>query len=507
MKKTAYLILSLALATAGFGTAAHLSTSHAYTPSAPTAELIAASDTIDPDGEEYDDEDFEEADDEGFGFTEEEEAEFGEMHEDFDEEIEESEASLAAEADTTVTDIELTEGMMVDVERQLEGWNERNYLDQDTTRVDGGDVATDEALYIRRLQRIPAIMEMPYNPVVRKYIDMYTGRLRRSVSMMLGAQNFYMPLFEEALEAQGCPLELKYLPIIESALDPTATSRVGAAGLWQFMVPTGKQYGLEVNSLVDERRDPIKSSHAAARYFQKLYSQFGDWTLVIAAYNCGPTNVEKAIQRAGGSRDYWQIYPYLPRETRGYVPAFIAANYVMQHYCEHGIEAMASRLPAESDTVMVSQDLHLQQVAECCDVDIEQLKALNPQYRQQVVPGYWRPCTLRLPSEAVKRFIEASDTLYAYRADELLPRRSTAAVNESYSPVVRSGNGGVQRSGSKSKAKGKKRPTQSARSVTIRPGDTLGAIARRNGTTVAKLKQLNGISGSNIRAGKKLRVR
>lgn len=505
MKRTAYLILAIAIGTAGLGTAAHLSTSHSYEPATTAGgAYVTAGDTIDPNDEEYD-EDFDDADEDEFSFTEEEEAEFGEMHEDFDEAVVDDDVTEAP-ADSTADDVELTEGMMIDVDRQLEGWNERNYLDQDTTRVDNGDLAAEEAEYIRRLKRIPAIMEMPYNPVVRKYIDMYTGRLRRSVSMMLGAQNFYMPLFEEALEAEGCPLELKYLPIIESALDPTATSRVGAAGLWQFMIATGKQYGLEVNSLVDERRDPIKSSHAAARYFQKLYSQFGDWTLVIAAYNCGPTNVEKAIQRSGGSRDYWQIYPYLPRETRGYVPAFIAANYVMQHYCQHGIEPMTSRLPAESDTVMVSQDLHLQQVAECCDIDIEQLKALNPQYRQQVVPGLWRPCTLRLPAEAVSRFIEAGDTLYTYRAEELLPRRSTAAVNDTYAPVVKSGNGGVQRGSSKSYSKSKKR-TSGGRSVTIRPGDTLGSIARRNGTTVAKLKQLNGISGSNIRAGKKLKVR
>lgn len=210
-------------------------------------------------------------------------------------------------------------------------------------------------MYIERLSRLPNVMEMPYNEIVQKFIDRYTGRLRHSVSYMLGASNFYIPIFEEALEAYGLPLELKYLPVIESALNPKATSHAGAAGLWQFMVATGKQYGLEINSLIDERRDPIKSSYAAAHYLKDLYNIFGDWSLVIAAYNCGPENINKAIHRADGQADYWKIYPYLPRETRGYVPAFIAANYVMNYYCEHNICPMRTTLPAKTDTVVVSR--------------------------------------------------------------------------------------------------------------------------------------------------------
>ena len=498
MKKISYIILSLALGTAGIGTAAHYSTAIAI-PTIPSA----IGDTIDVDNDdEFGDfiEDDENEEDDFFG----EDDEFGTLHDEDDATAPAGETAIPN--DTTISDVELTEGMLIDVEQQMNGWNARNYLSEDSTKVAGQPDATADQEYIARLKRIPAVMEMPYNEVVRKYIDQYSGRLRRSVSMMLGAQNFYMPLFEEALESESCPLELKYLPVIESALNPSATSRVGAAGLWQFMVTTGKQYGLEVNSLVDERRDPIKSSFAAAKYFKHLYAQFGDWTLVIAAYNCGPNNVNKAIQRAGGSRDYWQIYPYLPRETRGYVPAFIAANYIMQFYCEHGITPMEATLPAESDTLTISQDLHLQQVADLCQLDIEALRALNPQYRLDVVPGNWKPCTLRLPQEAVSNFIACGDSIYSYRAEELLPRRSTAAVNDAYAPVVKSGNGNVAH-GKSSAYKGKSKKKSGARSVTIRQGDTLGAIARRNGTTVAKLKQLNGISGSNIRAGKKIRVR
>lgn len=533
MKKILYGVLALSLSTAGFSFAAHNSASQST--ATPTDLNVAVSDTVpvieeemDEESEGYDEEE-DDLDNEEYDVEDdeddEEDDEFGEMHDDYDQDIETSSnadddtpgRTVVNATESSTFEATLPEGMKVDAAQQMQDWNNQNYLTDDSTKVDGANPDVDADVYIRRLQRIPATMEMPYNDVVRKYIDQYTGRLRRSVSIMLGSQNFYVPMFEEALEAEGCPLELKYLPVIESAFNPQATSRVGAAGLWQFMVGTGKQYGLEVNSLVDQRRDPVLSSQAAARYFKDLYAQFGDWTLVIAAYNCGPTNVNKAIQRAGGSKDYWEIYPYLPNETRGYVPAFIAANYVMQYYCEHGIEPLESTLPAESDTIVVSRDLHLQQVADLCDVDLAQLKSLNPQYRQDIVPGYWQPCILRLPQESVSKFIEAGDSIYNHRASELLPRRSTAAVNTTATTSVRSSSTSSKPSSKSSKSKNSKKGSKSKSSkkgkgsksstVTVRQGDTLGAIARRNGTTVAKLRQLNGISGSNIRAGKKIRVK
>ena len=248
--------------------------------------------------------------------------------------------------------IGLPEGMMSnELDSLLREWNAKNYLTFDENCQSTGENPTfTKEEYITRLSHLPNVIDMPYNEVVRKFIDQYSGRLRRSVSLMLGASNFYFPIFEEALETYQIPLELRYLPIIESALNPGATSRVGAAGLWQFMLATGRQYGLEVTSLIDERRDPIKSSYAAARYLKDLYDIFGDWTLVIASYNCGPQNVSKAIKRAGGAKDYWTIYPYLPSETRGYVPAFIAANYIMNYYCEHNICPVNTKLPAATDT-------------------------------------------------------------------------------------------------------------------------------------------------------------
>lgn len=248
--------------------------------------------------------------------------------------------------------IGLPEGMLdEELDSMMRQWCARTYLTYDSASCEstGEDIAYEPEVYIKRLQNLPNVIEMPYNSVVRKFIDQYTGRLRRSVAMFLGASNFYIPIFEDALEAYQLPLELKYLPIIESALNPGATSKVGAGGLWQFMPTTGKRYGLEITSLIDDRRDPIKSSYAAARMLKSLYEIFGDWTLVIASYNCGPGNVTKAIKRAGGEKDYWKIYPYLPSETRGYVPAFIAANYVMNYYCEHNICPASTRLPMGTD--------------------------------------------------------------------------------------------------------------------------------------------------------------
>lgn len=540
MKKLTYAILSLCLCTAGLGTAAHYSPSHSLADA-----LTAVNDTIDTEDEEDEiEEDEEEDDDFGF-FTEEEEAEFGEMHDDEDDDTAQTNAANGQQG-TAYEEIELTEGMIIGADEQQQDYNAKTYLSE------GADAAkqqeaqdADAAEYTRRLRRMPVIMDMPYNDIVRKYIDQYTDRMRHSVSVMLGAQNFYNPIFEEALEAEGCPLELKYLPVIESAYNPSATSPVGAAGLWQFMPSTAKTYGLEVNTLVDERRDPIKSSQAAAKYLKYLHSYYGDWNLVIAAYNCGPGNVNKAMQRAGGSKDYWEIYGYLPKETRGYVPAFIAANYVMQYYCDHGIAPMECKLPVETDTIMVSRDLHLQQVAELCGVELDQLRSLNPQYRQDIVPGYWKPCALRLPYDAVSSFITNSDSIYKHRAAELLPRRSTVSVaqagttasssessdntsrsyansysrsnnsysrsNNSYSRYDRSSKNSKSSKYSKKdsrNSKGKKSKKSSGPStVTLRSGDNLTTLAKRHGTTVEKLKKLNGMKDDKIRAGKTLKVK
>ena len=408
--------------------------------------------------------------------------------------------------------IDLPEAMTSEYDSLLSVYNSRTYLkiNTDCNMPDVNPVYSKE-VYKERLARIPSVIELPYNDVVQKFIDRYSGRLRRSVSIMLGAQNFYMPTFEEALESYGLPLELKYLPVIESALNPNAVSRVGATGLWQFMLSTGKQYGLEVNSLVDERRDPVRASYAAAHYLRDLYKIFGDWNLVIAAYNCGPDNINKAIHRSNGATDYWQIYPYLPKETRGYVPAFIAANYIMNYYCDHNICPMQADLPGKTDTVVVSRDVHFEQVAKVLGMEIGQIQQLNPQYRRNIVNGSTRPMALRLPATLVGKFIDNEDSIYAYRPDVLLAKRTEVDVNEdapSYSRHSSSSSRSKSSSSRNSRSKGKKgKKNKGGRNVTIRQGDTLSEIAKRNGTTVKKLKKLNKISGSGIRAGKKLRIK
>ena len=418
-----------------------------------------------------------------------------------------NEEDYEEENEITVTDsqgeeevIEFPEAMAFELDSLLNHYMSKNYLTEDNDcRMKDVNPVFEKEVYIERLRRLPSVIELPYNEVVQKFIDRYSGRLRHSVSYMLGASNFYMPIFEEALETYGLPLELKYLPVIESALNPKAVSRVGATGLWQFMLTTGKQYGLNVNSLVDERRDPVKSSYAAAHYLSDLYKIYGDWNLVIAAYNCGPDNINKAIHRSKGVRDYWQIYPYLPKETRGYVPAFVAANYIMTYYCEHNICPMVTRLPAKTDTIMVSKNVHLEQVASVCNIDLEQLRALNPSYRRDIVPGLTALSPLRLPQTEVGKFIDREDSVYNYRADELFNKRALVAVNDDQ-PMYTSKSSSSKKSTRRSKSRSKK-------TVTIRQGQTLSEIAKKNHTTVAKLRKLNGIKGSNIRAGKKLRVR
>lgn len=393
----------------------------------------------------------------------------------------------------TVTDnegkeeiIDVPEAMGYEVDSLLNLYYSRTYLQPDNDcNLKDENVSYPKEVYIERLSRLPNVMEMPYNDIVQKFIDRYTGRLRHSVSYMLGASNFYTPIFEEALEAYGLPLELKYLPVIESALNPQATSHAGAAGLWQFMVATGKQYGLEINSLIDERRDPIKSSYAAAQYLKDLYKIFGDWNLVIAAYNCGPGNVNKAIKRTEGKSDYWEIYYNLPKETRGYVPAFIAANYVMTYYCDHNICPMQTDLSMTTDTIHVNRQLHFKQIAEVCDIPMDEIRDLNPQYRRDIIPGNSQECILRLPNEHLYTLISNMDSVYNHKKDQLFTHRATVNLKETTS-------------------------AKQASAVVyhkIRSGDTLSTIARRYGTTVSRIKKLNGLKNNNIRAGKTIRVK
>ncbi|MDE6721383.1 MAG: transglycosylase SLT domain-containing protein [Bacteroidaceae bacterium] len=408
-------------------------------------------------------------------------------------------------ADSSVVEnVDMPESLFVSEEELM-----KDYTNQTNLSVGTGTARTlsyDDSVLVSRLSRIPTTIEMPLNDVTRKYIDTYCSRMKGAVAVMLASSNFYNPIFEEALERYNLPLELKYLPVIESGLRPSATSRVGAAGLWQFMLATGKRYGLEVNTLVDERRDPIKSSEAAARYLRDLYDMFGDWGLAIAAYNCGEGNVQKAILRSGNqeSADFWSVYSRLPHETRGYVPAFIAATYIMNYYCEHGIVPRETTLPLESDTVVVQREVTYAQIASLCNVTIDELRSINPQYRRDIVPvGY----VLRLPASAIEDFVLKEDSIYASSA-------AGGSLAAGVRRVVVEDVEGVQaerqtapRAATRNSRRTSTTRSQASKDVSVKRGETLSSIAKRNGTTVDKLKKMNNLKNDMIREGQKLRVK
>ena len=374
-----------------------------------------------------------------------------------------------------------------DTEALRNNWYLKNFAVLDTDVQLKNDVPTSKEDYIERLQALPTIIEMPYNDVVRSYINMYTGKRRGLVEQMLGLSIYYMPFFEQALEKEGMPLELKYLPVIESALNPDAVSPAGAAGLWQFMIGTAKDMGLTVNSLVDERRDPIRSSEAAARYLKQLYKAYGDWSLAIASYNCGPGSVNRALRRAGGGKkDFWEIYYYLPSETRGYVPAFIAANYVMNYYEDHNIGKALSKRPVVTDTVMVKQDIYFEQISEVLGIPIEELKILNPQYRKNIIPGNTRPYALTLPSKQCYAYISSEDSIKNHKADVYRHRSEVniSDASDGYTTV-------------------EKRVTKSHR---VRSRETISQVARKYGVTTSQIKKWNGLRSNKLRKNQVLKI-
>ena len=266
-------------------------------------------------------------------------------------------------------------------------------LYDDTTGIQYPD-----SVYTSRIAKINSIIKLNYNNIIRNHIHVYTIKKRPQFKVMLGLKDYYFPMIEDVFDYYGLPVELKYMAVIESALNPNAVNRrSGATGLWQFIYSTGRSYGLTINSIVDERRDPVKATHAAARYIRDLYDIYKDWILVIAAYNCGPGNVNKAIRRSGNRKDYWQIYYRLPRETRGYIPQFIAAAYAINYYPEHNIQPVPIDFPIATDTIMLNKDIHLTQISEVMGLSLGELRALNPQYRTGLVPGSTKPSSLTLP--------------------------------------------------------------------------------------------------------------
>jgi membrane-bound lytic murein transglycosylase D len=370
----------------------------------------------------------------------------------------------------------------VDLDDLMNAWHVRYYVDKNAHPGYEEAIVACDSVYVDRLSRLNSIIELPYNRIVRNCIDLYVDRRRTTVEYMLGLENFYFPMIEEALDLYKLPDELKYLAIVESALNPVALSRAGATGLWQFMLGTGKQYGLEINSLVDERRDPLKATYAACEYFKDLYRIYGDWTLALAAYNCGPGNVNKAIRRANGNTDYWQIYPYLPRETRSYVPLFIAATYVMNYYAHHQLRPVKTNLPIVTDTIMVTQNVHFDQIAEVLRVEKDLIRALNPQYKRDIIPGNSQPRAIKLPVLHAYAFIEKEDSIVNYRKDELFANRMYVDV----------GGGGET-------ANATERIVHR-----VKKGEDIRKIGAKYGVSVASIRKWNGMKSNRLAAGSRL---
>ncbi len=440
-------------------------------------------------------------------------------------------------------------------------WYAHRMASDDTEEFDMDSVRFEsdvpDEVYIERLKKMNSFISLPYNEIVKNYIILYSEKMPTKMAHMLGLCQYYMPIFDETFNKHDLPEELKAMAIIESAMNPLAVSRAGAKGMWQFMYSTAKMYGLHIDSFVDERLDPFKAADAAARYLQDAYEIFGDWNLAIASYNCGAGNVNKAIRRSGGKRAFWDIWPYLPRETRGYVPAFVGALYAMTYHKEHGIKPEAIEMPAHVDTFRINKQLHLKQVAELTGAPLEELKNLNPQYRHDIIPGNSKEYILRLPYTYTNAFIEHEDSVYTYKYDEFFNpttikkiqdggdgerivyivkngdylgriasrNRCTVAQIKRWNGlksnnirvgqrlVIYKGGGGPSTSSASSSTSAAK-PASSSTSTsstptgtyTVKSGDTLSGIAARHGVTVNQLKQWNGLTSNNIKVGQKLKL-
>ncbi|MDE6282926.1 MAG: transglycosylase SLT domain-containing protein [Muribaculaceae bacterium] len=396
-------------------------------------------------------------------------------------------------ADSTLV---LPESFETDTHKMMENWYLVNYtaLDADVDLKPDEEVSDEEIT--RRLAAIPTTIELPFNSIVRAYIDAYTKKNRRLVENMLGMSLYYMPIFEEALEREGLPMELKYLPVIESAMNPDAVSRSGATGLWQLMLPTARGFELEVSTLVDERRDPVASSAAAAKLLHQLYDIYHDWSLAIAAYNCGPGNVNKALRRStADKKDFWSIYPYLPKETRGYLPGFIAATYVMTYYKHHNISPALAKRPILTDSVHVGRRVYFKQISDVLQIPVEELKVLNPQYRQECIPGDIHPYPLVLPANLTYSYIMSEDAICDNNA-ELYERRLTV---EPFSGEL------ADTPAQADNADGQWVETEKVLYHKVRKGETLSSIAKKYGVSVWSLKHANG-NIKSARRGQTLKI-
>lgn len=440
-------------------------------------------------------------------------------------------------------------------------WYQRrnlNLMEIEPSDIDTLIMTSDipDSVYIQRLQRLNSFISVPYNSIIRNHIIYYTQRMPEKMERILGLSTYYIPIFEEIFDKYDLPLELTAMAVIESALNAKAVSRARAKGMWQFMYSTAKRYGLTINSYVDERFDPVASADAAARYLRDSYLIFGDWALAIASYNCGAGNVNKAIRRSGGSRDFWEIYPYLPRETRGYVPSFFAALYAMRYYKEHNLTPDYIPMPPHTDTLKINKMLHFEQIAHYTGASMEELRTHNPQYLHDIIPGTEKEYILQLPYQYTNSFIDHETEIYAYKDSVYFSPAALKKIQQGVSAeaarithrvksgetlshialrygvsvrniqrwngigtkikvgqrlVIYTNNRGSASSSSKSSGNSKPATTVSNGYIiyTVRSGDNLWDISRKfSGVTMNDLMELNGLSkNSKIYPGKKLRIK
>lgn len=385
---------------------------------------------------------------------------------------------------TGLNEYVIADTMPVSRDSLLSLWYQKRNLDLmdvEPSDIDTIEMTSDipDSVYINRLQKLNSFISVPYNRIIRNHIIYYTQKMPEKMERILGLSSYYIPEFEEIFDKYDLPLELTAMAVIESALNAKAVSRARAKGMWQFMYSTAKRYGLTINSYVDERFDPIASADAAARYLRDSYLIFGDWNLAIASYNCGAGNVNKAIRRAGGSTDFWEIYPYLPRETRGYVPSFYAALYAMRYYKEHNLIPETIALPPHTDTLKINKMLHFEQVAHYTGISIEELRTHNPQYLHDIIPGTEKEYILQLPYQYTNAFIDHEDEIYKYRDSVYFSPTALKKIQQSAEPTRI-----VHR---------------------VKRGETLSHIALKYGVSVRNIQRWNGI-GTKIREGQRLAI-
>lgn len=409
----------------------------------------------------------------------------------------ESESTQQGASNQKVADSTLTLDYSVyQIDSLLSEWRERasaehfstffeDFIELDSADVEVNVASIPDSVFTRRLMDLASPVNLPYNPIVKNYISRYINTKYGTINRIMSLSQYYFPMVEEELVKNDLPVELRAMPIIESALSAGAISRAGAMGLWQFMPSTGKSYGLEINSLVDERCDPVASTKAACKFLSDLYRIYDDWSLAIAAYNCGPGNVNKALARAGIKKKggtFWDVYYYLPRETRGYVPAFIGATYAYAYHQLHDIEFSESPLPLATDTIHINKIMHLGQVAETLELPIEVLRDLNPQYRKDIIPATTKEYALRLPQQYIAKYIENEEAIQA---------KDSIYLKQYISPAV------VQ----------KAQKTMGGAVHVVRSGDTLGAIARKYGVSTRQIMAWNGLRNANrLSIGQRLRI-